>query len=164
MRVDAKKKDIVLLIFIVLVFVALPFGIRAYDHLLAPREIPPGARAFTLTGNAEKGWLLGEIQANDIVSLWKKNGPNEKPVLEVFEGDLVLLKLRSSDVTHGFSLKDFGVYIASGIKPGKTIYVSFKADKVGTYVFTCNVFCGDIHPHMQGTLVVKARPINPEAT
>jgi cytochrome c oxidase subunit 2 len=69
------------------------------------------------------------------------------------------LKLRSSDVTHGFSLKAFGVYIAEGIKPGKTVYVSFNADKVGTFLFTCNVFCGDIHQHMQGTLLVKEQPL-----
>ena len=159
MRVDPKMQDLIFLVLLILIIVGLPIGIRAYDRLLEPKEIPPGAKEFTLTGHAQKGWTLGEVQANDIVSLWQDNGPTKKPVIEVSKNDLVLLKLRSSDVTHGFSLKAFGLYITNGIKPGKTVFVSFKADKVGTYIFSCNVFCGDIHQHMQGTLVVRDEPI-----
>ena len=139
--------------------VGIPFGIRAYERYLKPEEATNGAKEFTLTGNAHSGWLLGEVKAFDIVSLWQKNPSPQKPVIEVFRGDQVVLKLRSSDVTHGFSLKAFGVYIAEGIKPGKTVYVSFKADKVGAFLFTCNVFCGDIHQHMKGTLLVKERSL-----
>ena len=162
MRIDPKMQDLILLVLLILIIVGLPFGIRAYDRHLEPKEIRPGAKKFTLTGHAQKGWLLGEVQANDIISLWQKNGPAEKPVIEVSKGDQIILKLRSSDVTHGFSLKAFGVYIANGIKPGKTVFVSFEADKTGTFVFSCNVFCGDIHQHMQGTLIVKDEPFHPE--
>jgi len=162
LKIDPKKKDVFLSIFLLLILVGLPIGIWAYDRNLEPKEIPDDAKVFTLTGNAQKGWLVGEIQANDIVSLWQDNGPAKKPVIEVFKDDLVLLKLRSSDVTHGFSLKAFGIYMANGIKPGKTVYVSFTADKAGTFLFSCNVFCGDIHQHMLGTLVVRNKPSHPE--
>jgi heme/copper-type cytochrome/quinol oxidase subunit 2 len=27
----------------------------------------------------------------------------------------------------------------------------------------CTVFCGDIHQHMQGTLIVKDKPSRPDA-
>jgi heme/copper-type cytochrome/quinol oxidase subunit 2 len=162
MRIDSKKQDLILLVLLILIIVGLPFGIRAYDRRLEPKEILSGAKEFTLTGHAQKGWILGEVQANDIISLWQKNGPADKPVIEVTKGDQVILKLRSSDVTHGFSLKAFGVYIAQGIKPGKTIFVSFKADKVGMFIFMCNVFCGDIHQNMEGTLIVRDEPFHPE--
>ena len=155
MRLSGKKLDSIFLAMLMLMIVGIPFGIRAYEHYLKPAETNAGAKEFTLTGNAQSGWLLGEIQAFDIVSLWQKNPSAQKPVIEVSKGDQVVLKLRSSDVTHGFSLKAFGVYIADGIKPGKTVYVSFKADKAGAFLFTCNVFCGDIHQHMKGTLLVK---------
>jgi len=155
MRIDSKKQDFILLVLLILIIVGLPFGIRAYDRHLEPKEILSGAKEFTLTGHAQKGWILGEVQANDIISLWQKNGPAEKPVIEVTKGDQIILKLRSSDVTHGFNLKAFGIYIAQGIKPGKTIFVSFKADKAGTFIFMCNVFCGDIHQNMEGTLIVR---------
>lgn len=155
MRSDEKNADFIFLFLLILVIVGLPIGILAYDYYLKPKNISSGAKEFTLTGHAQKGWLLGEVPAYDVISLWQKQGPVEKPVIEVSKGDLVVLKLRSSDVMHGFSLQAFGIYLTDGIKPGKTTFVSFKADKVGTFIFSCNVFCGDIHQHMQGTLVVK---------
>jgi heme/copper-type cytochrome/quinol oxidase subunit 2 len=160
MRIDPIKQDLIFFTLLVAIIVGLPFGIRAYDRHLDLKEITNGAKEFTLTGNAQRGWLLGEVQANDILSFRQKNVPVEHPVIEVFKDDRVVLKLRSSDVTHGFSLKAFGVYLANGIKPGKTVFVSFKADRTGTFVFACNVYCGDIHQHMKGTLVVKDRPLS----
>ena len=163
MQIDPKKQDLVFLFFLILIIVGLPFGIRAYDRLQEPSDIIKGAREFTLTGHAQKGWVLGEVKANDIISLWQEKGAAEKPLIEVFKGDQVMLKLRSADVTHGFSLKAFGIYVAKGIQPGKTVYVSFKADKVGTYIFMCTVFCGDIHQHMEGTLIVRDEQSRPNA-
>jgi len=161
--VESKKHDLAYLVFLVLIIVGLPFGIRAYDRYLEPRELAPGAKEFTLTGHAQKGWVLGEVKANDIISLWKEEGPAVKPVILVSKGDQVVLKLRSADVTHGFSLKAYGVYIAKGIQPGKTVYVPFKADKAGTFIFMCNVFCGDIHQHMEGKLIVRDVTSRPNA-
>ena len=150
-----KKSEWISRLLIVLTVVGLPLGILAYDRYVWPKRIPPGAKVFTLTGHAERGWLLGEVAAYDTIRLWWQKGPVQKPAIEVSKGDLVVLKLRSSDVTHGFSLKAFGVYITTGIKPGKTVFVSFKADHAGTFLFSCNVFCGRIHPNMQGTLIVR---------
>jgi heme/copper-type cytochrome/quinol oxidase subunit 2 len=155
MRIDSHKQDILFLGFLILIILGLPFVIRAYDRHLVPGQVFSGTKEFTLTGHTQRGWLLGEVQAYDMISLWQQNAPMEMPVIEVSKGDPVVLKLRSSDVTHGFSLKAFDIYIADGIQPGKTVFVSFKADKAGTFLFSCNVFCGDIHQHMTGTLVVK---------
>lgn len=160
---ESKKKDLIYLFLLILIIVGLPFGIRAYDQYLEPKELAPGTKEFTLTGHAQKGWVLGEVQANDIISLWQDAGPAAKPVIEVSKGDQVVLKLRSADVTHGFSLKAYGIYIAKGIQPGKTVYVSFKADQVGTFNFMCNVFCGDIHQHMEGNLIVREEISRPNA-
>jgi len=136
--------DLFLLVLIVMILVGLPFGIVYYDR-------------HVLTGHAERGWLMGEVPAYDAISFWQKQGqPVERPVIKVKKGDFVVLKLTSSDVVHGFSLKDFGIYLTDGIQPGKVIYVSFKADQMGTFTFSCNAICGDIHQNMQGTLVVSA--------
>ena len=157
MQNSNNKLDLFLLVFLVLILVGLPFGISYYDGYVSSQKLPPSARQFTLTGHAERGWLVGEVPAYEAVSFWKKKGqPIEKPVLEVSRGDVVVFKLTSSDVVHGFSLKDFDVFLTDGIQPGKATYVSFKADKVGTFIFTCNAVCGDMHQNMQGTLVVKA--------
>ena len=157
MRNSHKKLDLFFLVFLILIIVGLPFGISYYDRYALMQKLPPKARQFTLTGHAERGWLVGEVPAYAAVSFWKEKGqPIEKPVLVVSRGDVVVFKLTSSDVVHGFSLKDFEVFLTDGIQPGKATYVSFKADKVGTFIFTCNAVCGDMHQNMQGTLVVKA--------
>ena len=152
-----KKLDLFFLMVIVLVLAGLPFGISFYDRYASSKNIPPDAKHFTLTGHAERGWLIDEIPATRAISFWRQKGqPVEKPVIEVTRGDVVDFKLTSSDVVHGFSLKDFGVYLTDGIQPGKATFVTFKADKVGTYTFSCNAICGDIHQNMQGLLIVKA--------
>jgi len=161
MRIDYHKQDIILLLLLILIIVGLPFGIRAYDRYLEPAALTPDTKEFTLTGHAQKGWVMGEVQANDIISLWQTQGPAVKPVIEVTQGDQVVLKLRSADVTHGFSLKAFGIYMPKGIQPGKTVFVSFTADKIGTFIFMCNVFCGDIHQHMEGKLIVRDETSRP---
>ena len=145
-----------ILLVLVAIIIGLPLGIRAYDQHRGPGRLPPGAKIFTLTGQAQRGWHLGDIKAVDVLYLGNQTGPLKKPVITVSRGDRVVLKLKSSDVVHGFSLKDLGVFLTDGIQPGKVLYVSFTADKVGTFIFSCNAICGDNHQNMQGTLIVKA--------
>lgn len=156
MRIGNKKLETVFFFLLILVVIGLPLAIRMYDHQMWKEKIPPGAKEFTLTGHAQKGWILGEVRAFDIMSLWYKNKTVNRPVIEVLKGDQVVLKLRSSDVIHGFSFKEAGIFITDGIQPGKTLLVSFTADNVGTFTFSCNAICGDNHQNMQGTLIVKA--------
>ncbi len=156
MRYLRKKLDIICVLLLILILAGLPIGIKAYDQRVWRDEIPSVAKNFTLTGHTQRGWLLGEVHAHDIISLWNQNKSMKRPIIEVSKGDLVVFKLKSSDVVHGFSLKDFGVFLKEGIQPGKVTQVSFKADKVGTFTFSCNAICGENHQNMKGTLVVKA--------
>ncbi len=71
----------------------------------------------------------------------------------VNKGDNVKLNIKSIDVTHGFSLPDFG--INSKLNPGQTTMVEFTADKTGTFTFFCSVQCGEGHSNMKGTLIVN---------
>ena len=157
MRSSHKKLDLFFLVFLILILSGVPFGLLYYNRFVSSEKMPPAAKQFTLTGHAERGWLIGEVPAYEAVYFWKQKGqPVEKPIIEVSKGDVVVFKLTSSDVVHGFSLKDFGVYLTDGIEPGKAIYVSFTADKAGTFTFACNAVCGNIHQNMQGMLVVNA--------
>ena len=152
-----RKLDLFIAVLIGAILVGVPLGIARYDQRVSSQNIPPGAKVFTLTGHAERGWILGEVPAYDAVYFWQKQGqPVQRPVIKVKKGDFVVLKLASSDVLHGFSLKDFGIYLTDGIQPGKVVYVSFKADRAGTFTFSCNAICGDNHQNMQGTLIVSA--------
>ncbi len=148
------KKDIFLLFFIILLILLIPLGIRLYDQSLKPDNLASNTKEFTLTGSAKEGWILGEVKAYDILFFFKKNKEKTKPIIRVSMGDQVTLKLRSSDVSHGFSLKAFGIYVPKGIDPGQTVYVKFNADRTGTFLFSCTVFCGDIHHNMHGSIIV----------
>ena len=91
MRNSNKKLDFFFLGLLVLVLVGVPFGISYYDQYASSQKLPPSAKQFTLTGHAERGWLVGEVPAYAAVSFWKQKGqPIEKPVLEVSKGDLVV--------------------------------------------------------------------------
>lgn len=158
MRINHKKLDMLLLGLLVVVMVGLPVGVRLYNIALWEDRIATGAKTFTLTGNTNRGWILGDVKATDVVGLWKNREAIEKPVISVIKGDLVVLKLKSSDVIHGFSLKHAGIFINDGIKPGSVVLVSFHADEIGTFTFACNAICGDNHQNMQGTIIVLPNP------
>ncbi len=153
---DDRRKDRLILLGLLGVLVGLPLVVWTYDQHYWQSRYPEGAKVITLTGHAEKGWLVGEVRGYDVAALWARRGPMAKPVITVNKGDLVVLKLKSSDVVHGFSLKDFGVFVTDGIQPGRVKTVAFKADKAGRFQFSCNNICGDKHKNMTGFLVVRA--------
>ena len=151
-----RNRDLFFLLILIVVMVGLPWAIQAYDDHHWRTEITAGAKVFNLTAHSELGWLPGKVHGYDAIALHNKSRPAQSLTLEVNKGDLVVLKITSSDVVHGFSLKDFGIFIEDGIRPGKVVLVSFKADKAGTFTWTCSIICGDEHKSMQGTLVVRA--------
>lgn len=79
-------------------------------------------------------------------------GPRE---IRVSKGQRVTLVLSSPDFVHGFSVPDFNVR-ADGI-PGKTIELTFVADKAGRFIYLCDNFCGEDHDKMTGMLIVSER-------
>ena len=103
------------------------------------RTTPPATTAPT-----------GEIKEFEITAKQFSFEPN---VITVNKGDRVKLKVTSADVTHGFSINEFGV--TQNLEPGKTATVEFVADKSGTFPFYCSVVCGSGHSGMKGQLVVK---------
>lgn len=74
-------------------------------------------------------------------------------IIEVEEGDRVILHLETLDVAHGLAINEFRVQ--QPILPGKSVTVDFIADKAGTYTFYCSVPCGVGHSDQKGTLIVK---------
>jgi len=70
------------------------------------------------------------------------------------KGVPVVLELTSADVLMGFSAPDFDT--RADIIPGKVARVRLNPDKVGTFTFLCDIFCGSGHETMSGTIVVEA--------
>jgi plastocyanin len=73
--------------------------------------------------------------------------------ITVNKGDTVKLHLTSTDVGHGFVISAYG--INKTLNPGQQVDVEFVADQAGSFPFYCNVFCGEGHKDMKGTLVVN---------
>ena len=68
------------------------------------------------------------------------------------KGEPVVLVVSSKDRKHGFNLRAFG--IRADVNPGETARIRFTPNKTGKFTFSCDVFCGEGHEDMTGTMVV----------
>src|SRR5476649_1658079 len=73
--------------------------------------------------------------------------------VKVKRGQPVTFVLTSIDRIHGFKMPDFG--IRTDIVPDQETRVTITPEKAGTFTFFCDIFCGDGHEDMAGTLVVE---------
>ena len=92
------------------------------------------------------------FRGETVVKLTAKKFEYSPAQITVKKGTPVSLELTSEDSKHGFNLPDFRV--RADLKPGSVTRVTFTPDKVGTFTFACDVFCGSGHEDMSGTLVV----------
>ncbi len=72
-------------------------------------------------------------------------------------GDTVTFYLtnleRAEDETHGFTIDQYNVH--ASLEPGKTVALTFKADREGIFPYYCTEFCSALHLEMFGYLLVK---------
>ena len=66
----------------------------------------------------------------------------------------VVFQLTSVDVVMGFSMPDFKV--RGTIIPGQVTEVAMTPNKLGEFIFLCDVFCGSGHENMEGTVRIVA--------
>ena len=75
----------------------------------------------------------------------------------VNKGDTVTFYLtnleRAEDETHGFTVDDYNIH--ASLEPGKTVALTFKADREGVFPYYCTEFCSALHLEMMGYLMVK---------
>ena len=70
------------------------------------------------------------------------------------KGVPVVLEFVTADVVMGFNAPDFKV--RADIIPGQVARVRLVPDNTGTFVFLCDIFCGDGHEGMSGQIHVAA--------
>jgi plastocyanin len=92
----------------------------------------------------------------------------------VNQGDTIVLKTTSKDVTHGFSLDGYPIELIikqQGITFQKFSWteddgiiqsewdrateIEFEAERSGKFIYRCTLVCGSLHPFMTGELIVK---------
>jgi cytochrome c oxidase subunit 2 len=74
--------------------------------------------------------------------------------IKLKRGETVTLVVTALDRIHGFKIPQLG--IRADVIPGQDARITITPDKVGEIGFLCDVFCGDGHEDMNGTLIVEA--------
>lgn len=88
-----------------------------------------------------------------IINMTSKQWEYNPSEIRVKEGQQVLLRIKSTDVPHGFVIEEYR--INAFLTPGEVVEVKFTANKAGEYIYFCNVFCGTGHPNHKGKLIVE---------
>ena len=109
--------------------------------------------------------LIGSSAAEGAVFIARAAAPGEISIqaskfefspetVKVKVGQPVTFVLTSIDRIHGFKMPDFG--LRTDIVPDQETRVTITPEKAGTFAFFCDIFCGDGHEDMAGTLIVEA--------
>src|SRR5512132_472251 len=93
-----------------------------------------------LVGAATIGLRAAAQPEEQVVKILARKFTYSPNKLTLKKGVPVVLELTSADVLMGFSAPDFDV--RADIIPGKVARVRLVPDKVGTFAFLCDVFCG----------------------
>lgn len=128
-----------------------------------PEEQPMAAHLRTL---AVTGLLLaaglglarpaGQDPAPIVVEVTATRFAFVPDLIEVTEGNRVVLNVHSGDATHGFEIK--GLHIKKEVpRGGDVVSIGFTAPAAGSYDITCSEYCGRGHDSMHGVLVVRPR-------
>jgi cytochrome c oxidase subunit 2 len=111
------------------------------------------AAAFALASGSVGTYVMAQPRER-VIRIQAKRFSYTPGELTLKKGEPVVLELTSADVMMGFNLPDFNV--RADVVPDKVTRVSFVPDKTGTFIFLCDIFCGDKHEEMHGQLTVVA--------
>ena len=112
-----------------------------------------------------RGFVAGALALGGVIAVRAQPKPRIIPVVArkfTFEpGEItlklnepVIFRLTTLDVVMGFSVPDFNV--RATIVPERTTELAMTPNKTGEFTFLCDVFCGNGHEDMNGTLRVIA--------
>ena len=103
-------------------------------------------------GTAGGGLLAATSPAGTVITIAAHRFAYEPNLITVKKGQPVTIELGSSDRLHGFVVAAFGIRLDAS--PDGKNRVTFTPQQAGTFLFHCDVFCGDGHEDMVGHLVV----------
>lgn len=104
------------------------------------------------TGLVSSGDYASVQTEEPVIKIVAKKFDYTPNVIKLKKGVPVVLEFTTLDVVMGFKVPDLGV--RADIIPGKVSRVRLVPDKVGTFPFLCDIFCGSGHEDMTGTIVV----------
>jgi len=90
--------------------------------------------------------------AEQVIKITAKKFDYTPNQITLKKGVPVVLEFTSADVLMGFNTPDLGA--RTDIMPGQVARVRIVPNKVGTFAFFCDIFCGSGHENMTGTITV----------
>ena len=96
--------------------------------------------------------VANAADADQVIRITAKRFEYSPKEITVKKGVPVALEFTSLDRLHGFDCP--GLNIRSDIPPKKVTTLRFVPRKVGAFPFHCDVFCGNGHEGMTGTITV----------
>ena len=111
------------------------------------------AAAAALAGSSVCTYVMAQPRER-VIRIQAKRFDYTPGELTLKKGEPVVFELTTADVLMGFNLPDFNV--RADVVPDKVTRLRFVPDKTGTFIFLCDIFCGDKHEEMHGQLTVVA--------
>jgi cytochrome c oxidase subunit 2 len=96
--------------------------------------------------------MTGAAPAPQVIKMSVKKFEYSVREITIKKGTPVVIEITSEDRVHGFSLPAFGV--RGDVAPGEVTRIAFTPDKTGTFEYLCDIFCGEGHEDVTGTLIV----------
>lgn len=133
---------------VILIIVALGVGFIQFTGLTIGNK---GVETFKLTEDADPSTPERDVNIEILKGTFS---PHD---ITVKNGEKITLHITAKEIdekfqTHGFAIKEFGISEKINISETKTI--TFTPDKEGSFVYFCNVFCGEGHMGQAGVLTV----------
>src|SRR6266480_559390 len=134
---------------------------KSKNSLLQEDEVMSRKKRVLITGTLLASAVLSglliysranAVPAERVIHITAKKFDFSPDSITLKKGESVVLEISSADREHGFNLRAFGV--RTNVSPGKVSRIRFTPDKTGKFTFSCDVFCGDGHEEMTGTIVV----------
>lgn len=122
------------------------------------------AALFTVAGFAA-GWTSGGFsatsekdasqEADRVINIVAERFHFIPSRIQLKQGEVVELRIRSLDTNHGFAIPDAEVDVTIPKRGRGNARILFRAQKKGTFPFKCSEACGAGHTLMRGQIVVK---------
>lgn len=125
----------------------LPARTGAAALVLVTLSVSPGA-----PGSARPGLCAQGLQSVSLIARRYAFTPSR---IEVDEGNLVKIELRTEDIAHSFTIDAYR--LSKRIGPDQPVSLEFRAERAGTFPFYCNLQIDDGCRRMRGELIVRPR-------
>lgn len=103
-----------------------------------------------VSGAASFAWATASSEK--VIKVVSKRFVFEPAEITLKKGEAVDIEITTEDVVMGFSVPD--LQQRADVLPKQVAHVHLKPEKVGSYPFLCDIFCGSGHENMNGTIKV----------